>query len=454
MSKDKIQLLSPLFLKYQTDYEKNPRSRVFAPLAETYRKLGMTDKAMEILSQGIRFHPTYVMGYLGLAFCYFDLKQYSLAYNTLRPLVETSRDNIRLQKLFADICLELGYREESLDTFKYLLFINPRDREVAMQVATLESLIEEQYKPAHQPIFIPESEFKSEKRQENANQLFDIDKLENKPLASKADFDDWMALDLSREQKEVKSEDPYEFWNLKKGDVPVDLSALEDKVEAKTAEEIVYEIGAQSSKPRVELNFDDDFSDEEEVEEVKEVKEIIATSKAPLVTHTLVDLYCGQGHIEKALEVLEKILTLNPTDQRTINKILEIKALMGPFEEEKPKVAAPQKPAPAVIKEVVIPHSRANLGPLKEISEEDGRKNLMSILDQQLGNANEPLMKEIAKGLQEDKKAQAVKKQAASASKLTSAPSLEVQKNRLIEDKLTEFLKKIQKRALDYQARL
>ena len=57
MSKDKIQLLSPLFLKYQADYEKNPRSRVFAPLAETYRKLGMTDKAMEILSQGIRFHP-------------------------------------------------------------------------------------------------------------------------------------------------------------------------------------------------------------------------------------------------------------------------------------------------------------------------------------------------------------------------------------------------------------
>ena len=163
MSKEKTQLLSPLFLKYQADYEKNPRSRVFAPLAETYRKLGMTDKAMEILSQGIRFHPTYIMGYLGLAFCYFDLRQYSLAYNTLRPLVETSRDNIRLQKLFAEICLELGYREESLDTFKYLLFINPRDKEVAMQVATLESLIEEHYKPVHQPIYIPESEFKTEK---------------------------------------------------------------------------------------------------------------------------------------------------------------------------------------------------------------------------------------------------------------------------------------------------
>jgi tetratricopeptide (TPR) repeat protein len=457
MSKDKIQLLSPLFLKYQADYEKNPRSRVFAPLAETYRKLGMTDKAMEILSQGIRFHPTYVMGYLGLAFCYFDLKQYSLAYNTLRPLVETSRDNIRLQKLFADICLELGYREESLDTYKYLLFINPRDREVAMQVATLESLIEEQYKPVHQPIYIPESEFKNERKQDH--QLFDIDKLDNRPLASKADFDDWMAVDLSRDQKEKKSEDPYEFWNLKKGDTPVDLSLEEKKVETKPTEEISYEVsGPKASEPYVELSFEDDLSDDSEEDdeqiELQQTSETHQTQPAPttvpLVTHTLVDLYCGQGHIEKALEVLEKILILNPTDERTINKISEIKALMGPYEEEKPQ--AP-KAAPVIAKEITIPHVRPHLEPLKEISEEDGRKNLMSILDQQLGAANEPLMKEIAKGIKEDKKASAAAKKSA-APALTAAPSLELQKNRQIEDKLTEFLKKIQKRALDYQARL
>jgi len=460
MSKDKIQLLSPLFLKYQTDYEKNPRSRVFAPLAEIYRKLGMTDKAMEILSQGIRFHPTYVMGYLGLAFCYFDLKQFSLAYNTLRPLVETSRDNIRLQKLFADICLELGYREESLDTYKYLLFINPRDREVAMQVATLESLIEEQYKPVHQPIYIPESEFRTEKR-ESSHQLFDIDKLDNKPLSSKADFDDWMAVDLSRDQKEVKSEDPYEFWNLKKGDTPVDLNLeTKENVNVTPSEEISYKVSdlkletkpsvRPAQEPYVELSFEDDLSDEAEDNEIElEKEETKAPSKTtvPMVTHTLVDLYCGQGHIEKALEVLEKILILNPTDERTINKISEIKALMGPYEEVKPR------PAPVLVKEISIPQARPHLEPLKEISEEDGRKNLMSILDQQLGAANEPLMKEIAKGLKEDKKAStAAKKPTAPA--IVPVQSLDLQKNRQIEDKLTEFLKKIQKRALDYQSRL
>ena len=429
MSKDKLQLLSPLFLKYQADYEKNPRSRVFAPLAETYRKLGMTDRAMEILAQGIRFHPTYVMGYLGLAFCYFDLRQFNLAYNTLRPLVENNRDNIRLQKLFGDVCLELSYKDEALDTFKYLLFINPRDKEVALQVSTLERSIEEQYKPVHQPIYIPESEFRNEKKVENqTHNLFDIDKLENRPASSKADFDDWMAVDLSREQKSVKEEDPYEFWNLKKGDTPVNLTEVSSPKEEvlKPIEPISLE---EESDLHVELNFDDE---EDEVEvEATPAKEI------PLVTHTLVDLYCGQGHIEKALEVLEKILILNPHDEKTIKKISEIKSLMGHYEE--PVIAsAPVAKVSEIRIDIPVPN-RPQLEDLKETSEEDGRKNLMDILDQQLGNV-ETLA--------------APEEEILATDDIDQRISAEIAQKRKIEDKLTQFLKKIQKRALDYQSRV
>lgn len=422
MSKDKMQLLSPLFLKYQADYEKNPRSRVFAPLAETYRKLGMTDKAMEILAQGIRFHPTYVMGYLGLAFCYYDLKQYNLTYNTLRPLVETNRDNIRLQKLFADVCLDLGYKEEALDTYKYLLFINPRDREVALQVASLEKMIDEQYRPNHQPIYIPETEFKSDKRTEETQQLFDIDKLESRPNSSKSDFDDWMAIDLSREKKETKAEDPLDFWNLKKGDEPLELPVEKTIEEAPTQVQVEKEIKPApiSVMPHVELNLDDE-------------EEESSSSEVPLVTHTLVDLYCGQGHIEKALEVLEKILILNPHDEKTIKKISEIKALLGPYAEE-PKVESRPVVQQPKLEEVKLELAtlKTHLEPLKEISEEDGRKNLMEIFDQQVGRV-EVLELEVEK--EDDHEALALQK-------------------RKIEDKLTQFLKKIQKRALDYQSRV
>lgn len=416
MSKDKIQILSPLFLKYQNDFEKNPRSRVFAPLAESYRKLGMTDKAMEILSHGIRFHPTYIMGYLGLAFCYFDLKQYNLAYTTLRPLIENNRDNLRLQKLFSDTCLELGKQEEALDTLKYLLFINPRDKNVANLVLKLEKEIEERYRPNHRPIIIPEEELTGKIISPEEMTLFDLGKLNSIKSSEQNEFDDWMAIDLNKEmkteKKEVsKKEEPlpasYDHWNVKK---------LKDTEEDKTYS--------------VHLDLDKDSEDELETDSNINSEANLLISKTepephrlqkdvPIVTHTLVDLYCGQGHIEKALEVLEKILILNPNDQKTINKIHEIQSLISPYEE--------------VVEETMI-HPEADTSAkgidveFESISEsdteEDGRRHLMNLIDEKLG----PIALE-----EYDSREILVRK---------------------IEDKLGEFLKRIHKRALDYQSRI
>jgi len=433
MSKDKLQLLSPLFLKYQSDFEKNPRSRVFAPLAETYRKLGMTDKAMEILSQGIRFHPTYVMGYLGLAFCYFDLKQYNLAYTTLRPLIDSNRDNLRLQKLFADVCLELGKDEEALETFKYLLFINPRDKEVADQVSRLEKKIEDRYKPTHKPIIIPENELSSLKTGPSESPLFDLSKLQTE---TKNDFDDWMTVDLHQETKapdkeasvaETKTTD-YDQWNVKKSDqVHAETPKMEEpalKLAPVPTEDFrTYE---------VHLDLDDDSVIDEEMGELPQEEK----GSVPLVTHTLVDLYCGQGHIEKALEVLEKILILNPNDQKTIRKIREIKELMAPLEPMAPLDEETLSPAeeegviePAQLSSVIPTSNQlVDLDELDDVSEEDGRRHLMSLIDEKIG----PI--EIEESTFEN--------------------DLPARNVKAVEEKLTLFLKKIQQRALDYQGRV
>lgn len=435
MSKDKLQLLSPLFLKYQSDFEKNPRSRVFAPLAESYRKLGMIDKAMEILSQGIRFHPTYIMGYLGLAFCYFDLKQYNLAYTTLRPLLENNRDNLRLQKLFADVCLELGKDEEALETFKYLLFINPRDKDVAEQVSFLEKKIDDRYRHNHRPIIIPESELSSQRIAPSESPLFDVDKLNTGP---KYDFDDWMTVDLNRESKGAtkpltetkKEESDYDQWNVKKSDqVHIAPPAVESPVKLA----VVPKEDFRTYEVHLDLD-EDQLVDDEIIAQSSPQDAKLKEEETPLVTHTLVDLYCGQGHIEKALEVLEKILLLNPSDQKTINKIKEIKELMAPMESIRPLDEETESPAedegtfePSNIS-MIIPATNqlVELGDLEDVTEEDGRRHLMSLIDEKIG----PIEVE------------------------ETALPIEVkseEKVRAIEDKLNLFLRKIQKRALDYQ---
>ncbi len=298
--KDKSGLLSPLFLKYQSEYEKNPRSKVFAPLAEMYRKIGMTEKAMEILGQGIKYHPSYSLGYLGMASCYFDIQQYSLAYSALRPLVDSNRDNLKLLRLFADTCMKLGNKDEALETYKYLLFILPKDKEIASIVSVLEDQIYEEKKPSFQPILIPENNI--------LNQRI-IPSVEKKNFLN--DPDSWTQLPLNENKKQhskIDSIDPLD-WEMQK------TENLNLDVQTKTETESDLKIVLDFEKPSE--NNNSTFKAQEQKEEL------------PFITHTLVDLYIGQGHIEKALELLEKILLLNPNDQKTHEKILEIKELVS-----------------------------------------------------------------------------------------------------------------------------
>ena len=51
----------------QIEYERNPSSRVFAPLAEGYRRLKMLDEAFDVASRGVRQHPDFAAGRIAYA---------------------------------------------------------------------------------------------------------------------------------------------------------------------------------------------------------------------------------------------------------------------------------------------------------------------------------------------------------------------------------------------------
>lgn len=369
--KDKKGLLSPLFLKYQAEYEKNPHSRVFAPLAEMYRKVGMSDRAMEILSAGIRQHPTYVLGYLGMANCYFDIQQFSLAYNTLKPFIENNRDNLKLQRLYGDICVSLDKKEEALDTFKYLLFMTPKEKELAEIVSKLEDDLHNIYKPIHNPIRISENNILNDRRPKKvfSDQKTDIG----------FDADSWSQLPLNERKADSKldKEDPL-AWEMQKAKpifTNIDSITQEDSNKDRDFK-IVLDLDDTSSKPLVH----------------EEKPTAVMTSKAaPIITHTLVDLYIGQGHIEKALELLEKILILNPNDQKTHDKIIEINQLLQvSLVEENDNFQKPEEPIVEVLETEPIkietlwinPENKKHYDLSMVETEEDGHKMLMDEISQ------------------------------------------------------------------------
>lgn len=277
---------SALLSKYLQLYKRQPGSRVFAPLAESYRKLGMYDEALKILKEGIKRHPTYVLGYLVLAQCYHDQNKNEAAYQTLLPLAAHNKDNPGLQKLFAQVCLQLGNLDEALQTFKYLLFLNPRDKYYAQQVKALEDDLLKKNNIKPQSIIV------------------------KSPQAQKFDSsdDDWSMVNFAPDKTSL-SEEPLQEdqWTM---------AAPPESSKTLSSNENDWKIMSRS--------IDDDFFSDEEIS--PEDSDAPTTENSiPLASHTLVDLYLAQNHIGPAIDLLENIIALNPSDKRSKKKLAELK---------------------------------------------------------------------------------------------------------------------------------
>ncbi len=134
----------PLIYGYLKKYQEDPNSRVFAPLAEAYRKAGLIDEAIEIATDGLKLHPHFIGGRVALARALFEKKRYTDVIRELDVVLEDAPDNLVAQRLRAESCLMLGRAQEALESYKMLLYFSPSDQETAQLVKELESAAYEQ----------------------------------------------------------------------------------------------------------------------------------------------------------------------------------------------------------------------------------------------------------------------------------------------------------------------
>ncbi|MEI6092900.1 MAG: tetratricopeptide repeat protein [bacterium] len=126
--------------KYLKEYQENPRSRVFAPLAEAYRKSGLIDEAIEICKEGLEYHPNFLSGMVALARCYFDKGLYTATIKELEKVVSEVPDNYLAQKLLAESYILVGDKNNALKSYKMVLFMNSRDEEAKIAVSEIENI--------------------------------------------------------------------------------------------------------------------------------------------------------------------------------------------------------------------------------------------------------------------------------------------------------------------------
>lgn len=142
--------------RYQMELDRDPRSRVFAPLAEAYRKMGLLDEAKRICRFGTEAHPDFAGGHVAYAKVLLDLKAPAEALVHLEKATKLSPDNLLAHNLLGETLIQLRRPKDALKAFKMVLFLDPENARAKQAVKKWEFLTADEYSDdvfAMKPIF-------------------------------------------------------------------------------------------------------------------------------------------------------------------------------------------------------------------------------------------------------------------------------------------------------------
>ncbi len=137
----KLQIDDFLFKKYEQIYESDKTNRVFASLAEIYRKSGFLEKALRILKIGTQTNPKFAGGFLSLAKVYIDLQDIPSAIDALCRVTEIAPDSLVAHKMLAELYLKQADMKSALALFERVLFISPYDARAKTQASRIKKLL-------------------------------------------------------------------------------------------------------------------------------------------------------------------------------------------------------------------------------------------------------------------------------------------------------------------------
>lgn len=112
-------------------FEKAPDSRLFAPLADAYRKNGDVDRAIDLCEKGLERYPDYASAHVILGKCFYDKGATERARAEFLRVLELDPENMVALKFMGDILLAEDNREGAVEYFRRILSIDPTNDAVA-----------------------------------------------------------------------------------------------------------------------------------------------------------------------------------------------------------------------------------------------------------------------------------------------------------------------------------
>lgn len=91
------------FLRYYKQWQDEPNSIVFAPIADYFLSYGMMDEAMKVCSEGVKKHPSFISGRIVMAKIHLKLGDLENARAELEAALSVAPQNKMAKELLSEI---------------------------------------------------------------------------------------------------------------------------------------------------------------------------------------------------------------------------------------------------------------------------------------------------------------------------------------------------------------
>ncbi len=210
---------------------KDPNSKLFVPLAEEYKKAGLLDEAIEVLTGGLENQPGYLSARVSLGKIFIEKGMLSEARTEFEKVIASIPDNLYAHKKLAEIYSDLGDKDKAIKEFRTVLKLNPIDDRAAATLAEMEQ--QPAAMPEELPVPKPEGIITVDKKtREQHEQSIEISDVEASPSSvemreGKTHIETAPDASLSKENMEPRQPPPMSAEELRVREKEVPEFALE-----------------------------------------------------------------------------------------------------------------------------------------------------------------------------------------------------------------------------------
>jgi len=314
--------------KLEERISKDPKSKLFVPLAEEYKKAGDMEKSIQVLMEGLKNNPGYVTARSFLGRLLFEKGDMAGAQKEFEEVAKSIPDNLMAQHKLGDLYVLQDRPADALKHYKTALSLNPGDEEMAAMISDIEAgrdVKERLLKPKQ-----PAGE-KHPTKEEPA-QAAPV-RAQMKPQPSPIAAKQAEPVPVSAASA-MESEEPEEVLVVE----PLELEG-----------EVLTEPGkpAETTSPPAEFDFLAEKEQETgkaeekgepagasvfEAEAAVKTPEVSSEKSDDFTTDTLAELYIAQGFYEKAIDIYQRMLADKPDSQKLKDKLTRVRAMASEAE--------------------------------------------------------------------------------------------------------------------------